>query len=153
VAGTNAGFAARTERQLLQTLLDRHSALAHSAESLRIEATEAFRNRDLSDMLDHEDPAADFDTETVLILAQRAELLLQEAEEALCRAASGTYGICVKCGCRIPVARLRLLPAAAMCVECSQLSSNPERFDGLERRSFASRFGANGRFSATEVAR
>lgn len=151
--GKNAGFAAKTQRQLLQALLDRHSALSHSAESLRTEATEACRKRDLSDMLDHEDPAADSDTETVLMLAARAELLLQEAEQALCRAASGTYGICLKCGCRIPVARLRLLPAAAMCVECSQLSSNSAHFDGLRLRSFAGRFGADGRLSAAEVVR
>jgi RNA polymerase-binding transcription factor DksA len=103
-------------------------------------------------MLDHEDPAADFDTETVLILAERAEMLLEEAEQALCRAASGNYGTCVSCGCRIPVARLRLLPAAAMCVECSQLSSNPGHSDGLGRRRLAGRFGGDGKRSATKAA-
>jgi DnaK suppressor protein len=153
MAGTTARFAAKTQRQLFQRLLDRHSTLSHSAESLRIEAAEARRGRDLSDMLDHEDPAADLDTETVLILAERAELLLREAEQALCRAASGTYGYCVGCGGRIPLARLRVLPAAAMCVECSRLSSGLGHSDRPGRRGVAGQFPVDGSIFASEVMR
>jgi DnaK suppressor protein len=151
--GTTARFAAKTQRQLFQSLLDRHSALSHSAESLRIEATEACRKRDLSDMLDQEDPAADSDTETVLILAERAELLLREAEQALCRAASGTYGYCVGCGGRIPLARLRALPAAAMCVECSRLSPGLGPLDRQGRRGIASFLPVLDNTPASEVVR
>ncbi len=153
MASTTARFSAKTHRQLFLRLLDRHSTLSHSAESLRMEATEACRKRDLSDMLDSQDPAADSDTETVLILAERAEQLLREAEQALSRAASGTYGYCLGCGGSIPVARLRALPAAATCVECSRLSSNPGHSDGLGRRGFAGRVFADDDLSVHEVAR
>lgn len=38
--------------------------------------------------------------------------------EALDRIMAGTYGICNVCEKQIPVARLRLVPAALACVEC-----------------------------------
>jgi RNA polymerase-binding transcription factor DksA len=143
---TTPRFTAKTERQLVQRLLARHAALCHSAESLRLEAAEANRGRDVSDMLDHEDPSADADTPTILILAEQAEGLLREAEEALRRAASGTYGYCLECGRGIPLARLRALPAAATCVDCSRSLSAPASRAGsstssgpqsLERRLLA----------------
>ena len=153
MTGTTARFSVKTQRQLFLLLLDRHSTLSHGAESLRMEATEARRKRDLSDMLDNQDPAADSDTETVLILAERAEQLLREAEQALCRAASGTYGYCVDCGGRIPFARLRVLPAAAMCVECSRLSSSLASFERPSRRGITGQRIADGDLSVHEVIR
>mgnify|MGYP001823352908 FL=1 len=132
--GTTARFRASTQRHLVRRLLDRHSALSHNAESLRSEVIEALRERDVSDMLDHQDPSAAMDTDTVLILAERAEMLLRETEQALFRAASGTYGYCVRCSGRISLTRLRALPAAAMCVECSELSSSPDPGNRQRRR-------------------
>jgi RNA polymerase-binding transcription factor DksA len=116
-----------------------------------MEATEACRKRDVSDMLDSQDPAADSDTETVLILAERAELLLREAEQALCRAASGSYGYCTRCGGRIPLARLRILPAAAMCVECSRLSSSLASFEQRSHGGIPGQWIADADLSVHEV--
>jgi DnaK suppressor protein len=45
---------------------------------------------------------------------------LRELDAALARVAAGTYGICRSCGERIPPARLRLLPAATVCVPCAE---------------------------------
>jgi DnaK suppressor protein len=153
VTGTPARFSPKIQRQLFRRLLDRHSTLSHSAEWLRMEATEACRRRDVSDMLDSQDPAADSGTETVLILAERAELLLREAEQALCRAASGSYGYCVDCGGSIQLARLRALPAAAMCVECSRLSSSLASFERPSRRGIFGQRIADGDLSMHEVIR
>lgn len=47
-------------------------------------------------------------------LLQRAEAL----EEALRRAAEGSYGICVACKNRIPESRLGVLPEVALCASC-----------------------------------
>lgn len=116
-------FTAKTERQLLHRLLERHTALAHSAESLRLDAVEANRGRDVSDLLDHEDPSADVDTQTILVLTEQAESLLREVQMALLRAASGTYGYCTECGGSIPLTRLRALPATATCIDCSRLAA------------------------------
>ena len=49
---------------------------------------------------------------------ERRELAAIDA--ALQRIADGTYGICVDCGTKIPVARLRALPATPHCVECAE---------------------------------
>lgn len=127
---TTARFSERTVGALVQRLLARHAALSHCVESLRLEVTEANRGRDLSDLLDHQDPSADLDTQTTLILVQRAEDHLREVEQALDRVAAGSYGFCLGCGGGIPLERLRALPAAAHCVECSRRP--PDRMRRIE---------------------
>ena len=150
---TTPRFAAKTERQLVQRLLARHAALSHTAESLRLEAAEANRGRDLSDMLDHEDPSADVDTPTILILAEQAEGRLREAEVALLRAASGKYGYCVECGSRIRLARLRALPAVATCVDCSRSLSAPVSRAGSPESPSPRFFGRGLLFESDTAAR
>lgn len=39
---------------------------------------------------------------------------------ALERIDSGTYGICVHCAVRIPLARLQVMPATQHCVDCGR---------------------------------
>jgi DnaK suppressor protein len=54
---------------------------------------------------------------------QVGEVLLTAANgvgRALQKMAEGSYGTCDECGGRIPVARLRALPWAKLCVECQQ---------------------------------
>jgi len=45
---------------------------------------------------------------------------LAQAELALARIEAGTYGVCQKCGQSIDVARLEVLPAATLCVDCQR---------------------------------
>lgn len=45
---------------------------------------------------------------------------LTEVEHALERIAQGTYGRCMVCGDPIPLARLRVRPAARRCVACRE---------------------------------
>lgn len=47
-----------------------------------------------------------------------AEARLAEADAALARVTSGTYGLCVSCGRPIAAGRLEARPFAALCVEC-----------------------------------
>jgi len=51
-------------------------------------------------------------------LRRHHEKLLAEVDDALERMAAGTYGQCVCCGEAIDLARLKALPAAAMCLLC-----------------------------------
>lgn len=44
---------------------------------------------------------------------------LGELDAAFQRVADGTYGRCASCGNPIPIERLRLLPAATLCVPCA----------------------------------
>ena len=39
-------------------------------------------------------------------------------DNALARIEQGKYGLCIKCGHKIPEARLEAIPYALMCIEC-----------------------------------
>ena len=114
-----ARFAPRTLDALVELLSTRRVALARCAEALHSEAADALRSRDVSDTLDDEAPVSDTDVATQLALVERAEERLWEVDAALSRVADGTYGYCVHCGADVPFQRLRALPAAAECFECS----------------------------------
>ena len=49
---------------------------------------------------------------------ERDTLLL--VEEALRRMDDGTYEECTSCGSKIPLARLKAIPWAALCIECQE---------------------------------
>jgi DnaK suppressor protein len=73
------------------------------------------------------------DTASEISEADREEALVEaaverraEAQAALARLASGTYGICVNCGQKIAEARLEFRPEASRCLACQ------ERFEDLE---------------------
>ena len=53
-----------------------------------------------------------------LLDAARDEL--QQLDDALARMDDGDYGVCANCGRRIPLARLRVRPFAALCVPCGE---------------------------------
>ena len=61
-----------------------------------------------------------FERSKDIALRDNAHLLLEAAEAALNRIASGAYGICQSCGQDIPLARLEAMPSAARCVTCQQ---------------------------------
>lgn len=122
-ATPTARFASRTLALLVDRLRARRESVAQCAEALRIEAADALSRRDLSDLYDHDDPSVDSDATTALMLADRAERLLWEVDQALARVTDGTYGYCIDCGGGIPFARLQALPATNRCVGCSQRSS------------------------------
>ena len=57
------------------------------------------------------------------LLARLDDLGRQEIEEindALRRLSSGSCGVCRECGASIPIARLRALPAARLCIGCAR---------------------------------
>lgn len=53
-------------------------------------------------------------------LDDRGKREIEEIDAALRRIRDGGYGVCVSCGEDIAVARLRALPAAALCVDCAR---------------------------------
>ncbi|HWI29946.1 MAG TPA: TraR/DksA C4-type zinc finger protein [Microbacterium sp.] len=70
---------------------------------------------------EHDPEGATLATEWSRAEGQRADALreLGELDAARARLAAGTYGACRGCGRRIPAERLRLLPAASLCVPCA----------------------------------
>jgi RNA polymerase-binding transcription factor DksA len=66
------------------------------------------------------DTATDtFEDEKALALEAHLTGLLSQVDEALARAANGTYGLCSQCGQPIAPERLEALPYATTCVSCS----------------------------------
>lgn len=120
-------FAPKTTTALVGLLQDRRAAIGRSLDALRLEAADAFSRRDLSDMFDQEDPTTDSDGAAALLLAERAEDRLREVEQALARVEAGTYGYCAVCRRGIRLERLRALPAATSCIDCSGPSSRQPR--------------------------
>ncbi len=115
-----APFAPHTLGTLIEALEARRAAVTRCLEDLRAEIAEALDRRDVSDLFDDDEPVADIDAECCLLLAERADEALREIEDALGRVATGCYGYCVDCGDRIPLERLRGLPATATCIACSR---------------------------------
>ncbi|MBI2192887.1 MAG: TraR/DksA family transcriptional regulator [Planctomycetes bacterium] len=71
---------------------------------------------------DTTDIAADaLDDELALLVAEAETKERGQIDEALGKVAAGTYGTCEGCGKTIPVARLKALPFAALCVNCKQM--------------------------------
>ena len=75
-------------------------------------------------------------------LGGRAKQQLNEIETALARIAGGEYGVCGDCEEDIPLARLRVMPAAEYCVACA--SKREAEAGGADERY------ANGKLAISE---
>ena len=98
----------------------RRGALSAAAAELR-------RDRGTENADDEHDPEGvtlSMEWERIEGLRLAAEQDLAEIDEALARWRSDDYGRCEGCGRSIPMARLRVRPAARRCVPCA------ERVDG-----------------------
>lgn len=65
-------------------------------------------------------------------ISMRQAKQVKEIEEALERIKHGDYGICEDCGETIPEQRLRLFPAARLCVRCQE---DADRFEKMKEDS------------------
>lgn len=52
---------------------------------------------------------------------------LAQIERALERVREGSYGVCERCGRKIPLARLQAVPHATMCIQCRRLTEEGGR--------------------------
>lgn len=70
---------------------------------------------------EHDPEGSTLSTEWSRAEGQRADALreLADLDAARERIDAGVYGVCASCGNPIPVDRLRLLPAATLCVPCA----------------------------------
>lgn len=82
-------------------------------------AAQTARLTDLTSVSDDTEWAsAEGHTRSAMLASTRQNLA--DVTEALRRMAEGSYGICDKCGGRIPRERLEILPHARACVPCQQ---------------------------------
>ncbi|GGP12970.1 TraR/DksA C4-type zinc finger protein [Nonomuraea glycinis] len=112
-----------SERATIHELLDadRKQTTARVA-MLRSDLDEITSSSALTGADDEHDPEGSstaFERAHAQSLLDQALNHLGELDEAVERLRDGSYGICVKCGNRIPVERLLILPAARTCVLCA----------------------------------
>lgn len=60
----------------------------------------------------------DIDRKMIEAIGSQEMKRLKLIDSALTRIKQGKYGLCVKCGKRIPQDRLKAIPYALMCIEC-----------------------------------
>ncbi|MFI7453869.1 TraR/DksA family transcriptional regulator [Nonomuraea sp. NPDC049714] len=112
-----------SERATIQELLDadRKQTTARVA-MLRRDLDEIAASTTLTGADDEHDPEGSstaFERAHAQSLLDQALNHLAELDMAVERLRDGDYGICVKCGRRIPIERLMILPAARTCVTCA----------------------------------
>lgn len=123
---TTKPLAASTIDRLAKKLRSRREEIAEAAESFHEEVEEAVASADLSDLLDDEEPSGS-EAHDSLMLAVTADSNLAAVDAALAKIEAGTYGFCEDCGERIPLARLEVIPATPVCVDCSRKrASHPD---------------------------
>jgi len=106
------------ERTLLHELRRERDAVAKELAQLAVR--DRLRTEQRREPGDFADVAALRSEEQISEALEAAKVRrLGALDRALDRAAGGRFGICDRCGVRIPVARLRALPGATSCVDCS----------------------------------
>lgn len=78
--------------------------------------------KDLADLA-----ADDIDRKTLEALNQKDLRKLRLIDSALSRAKNGRYGLCMRCGTRIPEERLEAIPYALMCINCRSIEERKLR--------------------------
>ena len=73
-------------------------------------------------------PLEDAATDSVTVVLSRLDgaerRLLDEIDAAQARLAAGTFGACERCGKAIPLARLRAVPTARLCIACERAAES-----------------------------
>ena len=71
--------------------------------------------------------AGDIDKKTLEALNQKDLRKLRLIDSALSRAKNGRYGLCMRCGKKIPEERLEAIPYALMCIDCRSIEERKLR--------------------------
>ena len=100
--------------------------LARHLPALRAALLEQRRFRaDQLNQLQAEVPTDDAREEVTLTLRRAARVALADIDAALARMREGRYGRCVHCDTTIPLERLEILPAVALCMSCQRPEPPP----------------------------
>jgi RNA polymerase-binding protein DksA len=86
------------------------------------EIVEGMDPKDLADVA-----SDDIDRKMIEALGSQELKRLKLIDSALTRIQQGKYGLCVKCGKRIPQDRLEAIPYALMCIECKTAEERRNR--------------------------
>ena len=71
--------------------------------------------------------SSDRERELRLRLSERGREKLKELEEALEHIKDGSFGLCDRCGCKIPKGRLKVMPFSTTCVACKAIQEKQRK--------------------------
>ena len=91
-------------------------------------------NKDFKEIVEGMDPkdladsaSDDIDRKMIEAIGSQELKRLKLIDSALTRIQQGKYGLCMKCGKRIPQDRLEAIPYALMCIECKTAEERRNR--------------------------
>jgi RNA polymerase-binding protein DksA len=114
-------FTARIEKSLTDLKTEIISNLIVSNQDFK-EIMEGLDPKDLADIA-----SDDIDRKMIEAIGAQDLKRLKLIDSALTRIQQGKYGLCVKCGKRIPQDRLEAIPYALMCIECKTVEERRNR--------------------------
>jgi RNA polymerase-binding protein DksA len=114
-------FVARMDKSLADLKREIISNLLVSNKDFK-EIVEGMDPKDLADIA-----SDDIDRKMIEALGAQDLKRLKLIDSALTRIQQGKYGLCMKCGKRIPQDRLAAIPYALMCIECKTAEERRNR--------------------------
>ena len=114
-------FIAKMEKSLSDMKRGIISNLVASNDDFR-EIMEAMDPKDLADVA-----SDDIDRKMIEAMGSQELRRLGMIDSALTRIKQGKYGLCMKCGKKIPHERLEAIPYALMCIECKTAEEKRNR--------------------------
>jgi DnaK suppressor protein len=106
----------RKELQVFKKKLTQEKALILQTLSPKMDPSPKTGDPEGGDVCDI--ASSDRERELRLRLSERDREKLRAVEDALERLEEGSFGTCEECGCKIPPARLKVMPFATVCVDC-----------------------------------
>jgi RNA polymerase-binding protein DksA len=114
-------FVGRINKSLTDLKMEIISNLLISNEDFK-EIVEGMDPKDLADIA-----SDDIDRKMIEAIGSQDLKRLKLIDSALTRIQQGKYGLCIKCGKRIPQDRLEAIPYALMCIECKTTEERRNR--------------------------
>jgi RNA polymerase-binding protein DksA len=114
-------FIDRMEKSLADLKAEIISNLLVNNEDFK-EIVEGMDPKDLADIA-----SDDIDRKMIEAIGSQEMKRLRLIDSALTRIQQGKYGLCIKCGKRIPLDRLEAIPYALMCIECKTAEERRNR--------------------------
>jgi RNA polymerase-binding protein DksA len=114
-------FISRMHKSLTNLKMEIISNLIVSNEDFK-EIVEGMDPKDMADTA-----SDDIDRKMIEAIGAQELKRLKLIDSALTRIQQGKYGLCMKCGKRIPQDRLEAIPYALMCIECKTVEERRNR--------------------------
>jgi RNA polymerase-binding protein DksA len=119
--GMEDNFVEKMNKSLSDLKAEIIANLIASSEDFK-EIVEGMDPKDLADIA-----SDDIDRKMIEALGSQELKRLKLIDSALTRIQQGKYGLCVKCGKRIPQDRLEAIPYALMCIDCKTAEERRNR--------------------------